>query len=321
MSHLRLRSERRLDIRRAPGREIGVFRGQSEEWALSSSAMRDGALKAYAIGTWASLDPKNIESQVRHEIEAVTGFARACIRAGLPLPEDSHRLRSETLRAAVFSKSKIDRATRQGVDAPFPLLRSLFALAQHHGVPTRLPDWSARADVAAYFACESVARWQADPDRFKPQKTPTDRLAVWALRSANVFDHMKLFREATMSDYRKRGTTGFEPLLEMVEAPYRDNPRLAAQKGCFTLVVYKSPRRPDDFKLPPVDDVLRNYELERVKYGAGKADWPFARCLTLPHSEARPLLRLLGEANVNASTVYPEYDRARVAVEERRFWI
>src|SRR5262249_5518333 len=38
----------------------------------------------------------------------------------------------------------------------FTMRHSIAALAQHHGVPTRLLDWSYDARKAAYFACQAV---------------------------------------------------------------------------------------------------------------------------------------------------------------------
>jgi hypothetical protein len=42
--------------------------------------------------------------------------------------------------------------------------------------------------------------------------------------------------------------------------------------------------------------------------------------MTLPHGKARRLLRLLDSANVNAATVFPSYDGAVRALEERTFY-
>jgi hypothetical protein len=133
---------------------------------------------------------------------------------------------------------------------------------------------------------------------------------VWALRYINATE--------LIGELSQRIT--FEPVLEIVEAPYRDNPRLAAQKGIFTLTTYRTIRGSQEIGLPSLDEVLSEYG--RKKYGIEpqQEEWPLARRLTLPHNEARRLLRLLGEAGVNAATVFGDYDGARLSIEERRFW-
>ena len=73
----------------AGGRRNWIFRGQRTAQELSPKAMRPGELVYYAIGVKAVQSPKNLLEQLDAENAEVSRFVRRCIRAGLPLPEDS----------------------------------------------------------------------------------------------------------------------------------------------------------------------------------------------------------------------------------------
>ena len=105
------------------------------------------------------------------------------------------------------------------------------ALMQHHGVPTRLMDWTFSPYVALYFAIENSL---SDAD-----------CAVWAINTAWLSERARRTslthanfptdpHERTFNDYLNRNLFGAEnPNVVVVANPIRMNERVAAQQGVF----------------------------------------------------------------------------------------
>jgi FRG domain len=123
-----------------------------------------------------------------------------------PALRHGHAFRNkwEGLRGAVRS------ALRFPEEWPHPELYTALAFAQHHGIPTRLLDWSWSGVVAAYFAAGDALK----------QKDAAGSLAVWALNT-----------ELLDSLYKR---------VELVNMPGANSRRLGAQRGLFTLVKHDS---------------------------------------------------------------------------------
>ena len=90
-------------------------------------------------------------------------------------------------------------------------------LARHHGLPTRVLDWTANALYALYFACTEYCECDGQ---------------VWAFRQRGYKGVLDAF-ELVQQDERELFAS--EPLRVKVVHPVFNSTRLVAQEGGFTL--------------------------------------------------------------------------------------
>jgi hypothetical protein len=268
-----------------------LFRGQRDaDWHLVPSAHRDDILPRF-FSAKRKQEGLTLEESVDLELEAVAEFADLVDANGFELPGDTPQLRAQRLRVHY-----------DGTAFPPDHLHGVFALAQHHRVPTRLLDWTLDPMMAAYFASVDAAFRSAGlsneipPRKIAPERS--GRLAIWALSKR----------------YLQGVVRGCEPGADLVTAATKSNPTLRAQKGVFTLVRFavKTPPWP----VPPLDVLIR--ETQRAKHPASLPEAPMLFKFTLPCRQAPELLYLLRLRGVSAATVFPGLDSLARTICEKQ---
>ncbi|WP_144155454.1 FRG domain-containing protein [Paraburkholderia sp. BCC1885] len=255
------------------GQQNFIYRGHRDSaWGLVPPVYRQDIIDKYKGSMpWGRPDHSG---QIYFEYMLLQSFVHHCDLRGLPVPFDSMDFRN------YFEFPKLLHNVDINPDAwRDPKLWPIMALAQHHGVPTRLLDWSSNSMVACYFA---ASRAVTELDTYKEKITKDTRIAVFGF---------------TFSEHRP------DTEYKYVKVPGSISVNIPAQSGSFILV-NNSGFGNEDFSVGVSLETQLHYADKLIK-------------LTLPVSLAGDLLMRCHKFGVSAASIFPGYDGVAKAVLER----
>jgi len=273
-----------------------IFRGHSDStWELRPPAWRQDGQKT--LSPLADLFRQSVDGQLRQDSEKSPGRDFDS--------EDTNRFEwaLQQVQELFAVKTFHDIVDEQGLEVPlFPKMHfeddswyrrigwmfsfvtytsvftrellELMALAQHHGVPTRLLDWTRDPRIAMFFA--------ADNDTLQPSNDDASHLAVWAV-------NRQVLKQAH---------------VEILTVPRFSNSFVHAQEALFT---YVAPGETLNWfhqygTWPSLVDLHEKYMY--------KITHPPLMKFTLPRIEGDKLLTFLQREHITRARLMPTYQSA-----------
>lgn len=242
-----------------------IFRGQpNSTYKLVPSVCRKGE-NAIAANSPRRVFGTQVEHQILFEVDLLKQFLGGCDSSGLSVAGYNNDLKKELYELS-------GHWSRNPLQWPPEGYHEVLATAQHHGVATRLLDWSKRSYVAAYFAASSSSY----------AGYAHDAIAIWALDISNNKDWEN---------------------ISLIDPPGGTSRNLAAQAGLFT--VQRVSSSPDsEFEHLPLELEPEIYKNTNNSIGRSSRLIKYV----LPFNEAPDVIKLCARFGVRGSTLFPGYE-------------
>jgi hypothetical protein len=283
--------------------EPWIFRGHGDSrWSLVPSAFRE------PLPPWKNLNSRgesySFLTQMLLEWTWLQHFLIQVNEGGLRFAAGNETVVSTTAQQSLASEFFRRFGDCSPKDWPPADLLPNLALAQHHGIPTCLMDWTESPYVAMYFAAAKAAAFSAG---IEDRPNDWSGFSIWALNRSYLFTFEIL--EC--------------PFARVVTLPHAANPNLHAQSGLFIHFWDNSATKSGlPFTPRTLDEIIR----EAPKYAklAPDAVVDIPSCalvrIDVPEAITMPVLRDLALLGYSPSKLFPGYDGAARAVKESYIW-
>ena len=259
-----------------------VFRGHSScEYELIPSALRPGALDKY-------------REKYKHLLPNGTKQIEQCFFQQFLLSEFAVKANYNNLKTPVCNVDDLQYWHN-------PDNMKLAAIAQHHGIPTILLDWSFELNTALYFAVVG----NMDKETYEKG----EYITIWGLDYNKYLKYKQVWQGYPIIN-------AFHFLI----FDYYQNKNLGAQKGLFTYYEYTH-------QLPgqkPLDKLLLDRFNTCIKYDNILNQFNlnhFIVRMDIKKSQVKEIYKYLSELNSTASKLFPDYSGVKREIDEDAYFM